>query len=246
MDKALPTAVIFSGAGLSNESGIPTFRDSNGLWHNHKVEDVATPEGWKNNQQLVVDFYAERWKNIKDCEPNAGHKAIAKLQEKFNVLNITQNIDDLLERGGCNNVWHMHGQINNRKCEFHKSCTMLDGDSVYKCDYKVEGHDGPVQMGDKCPKCGGQMRPDVVWFGEAVYWDDNALAEIIPSTKVFIGVGTSAQVYPAAGLLYTFRETEKKYFVDPNPPMRLQSFTKVAGKAGEHLPQIVESLLQEF
>ena len=104
--------VIFSGAGLSKESGIPTFRDSNGLWHNHNVSDVADHDGWFRNPKLVLDFYKERFENIKKCEPNDAHKAIASLQDKFNVINITQNIDDLLERAGCENVWHLHGSIN--------------------------------------------------------------------------------------------------------------------------------------
>src|ERR1039457_6488106 len=116
--------VVFSGAGLSKESGIPTFRDCvDGLWHNYKIEEVATPKGWEKDQKKVLDFYAARWKNIKECEPNPAHKAIAKLQEKYEVTSITQNIDDLLERAGCKNVWHLHGQITQRKCE------------VYSCDY---------------------------------------------------------------------------------------------------------------
>lgn len=234
--------VIFSGAGLSRESGIPTFRDSNGLWHNHKVEDVATPEGWAANQQLVIDFYAERFKNIHACQPNAAHEAIAKLQEKYNVINITQNIDDLLERAGCTNIWHLHGSINRRKCEKHKGISNLDGDRNFTCDHS-ESHTEPVKAGDKCPKCGSHMRPDVVWFGEAVDMRVKELEELSDNCEVFIGVGTSAQVHPAAGLLFTFRNANKKYFVDPNPPLRLHSFDRRAGTATEHLPKIVEELL---
>lgn len=245
MENELPVVVVFSGAGLSNESGIPTFRDSNGLWHNHKVEDVADKEGWKRNPQLVLDFYADRWNNIKKCEPNEAHKALARLEQKFNVLNVTQNIDDLLERAGCTNIWHLHGSINNRKCEWHHSISNLDGDTIFKCDYKEEGHSAPVQMGEKCPKCGGQMRPDVVWFGEAVDMKEQLLMNMAPITEAFIGVGTSAQVHPAAGLLFTFRVAKKKYFIDLNPPLRLQSFTRLTGKAGEHLPQVVAELLGE-
>lgn len=239
------TIVIFSGAGLSNESGIPTFRDSNGLWHNHKVSDVADQEGWKKNPQLVLDFYAERWANIKSVQPNAAHYAIAKLEEKYNVLNITQNIDDLLERAGCTNIWHLHGSINDRKCERHKFISILEGDTNFTCDHYETAHAGPVQMGDKCPKCSGQMRPAVVWFGEAVDMREKALQQLVPSTEVFIGIGTSAQVHPAAGLLHTFKNSKKKYFIDLNPPLRLQSFIRLAGKAGDLLPGLVDELLIE-
>lgn len=196
----METVVVFSGAGLSADSGIPTFRDSNGLWHNHKVEDVATPDGWNRNRSLVLDFYAQRFENIKSCEPNDGHKALAALEKKYKVVNITQNIDDLLERAGCSQVWHLHGTILRRKCERHRDITMLDGDTHFPCDYK-ESHEMPVKLGDLCIKCGSQMRPDVVWFHEAVDMHPNYLDALIKEAQVFIGVGTSAQVYPAAGLV---------------------------------------------
>lgn len=237
--------VIFSGAGLSRESGIPTFRDSNGLWHNHKVEDVADHEGWKRNPELVLEFYSERFKNIHECQPNEGHKAIARLQEKFNVLNVTQNIDNLLERAGCTNVWHLHGCINQRKCEKHKGISNLDGDTIFICDHSEE-HSEPVKIGDKCVKCGAQMRPDVVWFGEAVDMRADYLEKLAKNTEIFIGVGTSAQVSPAAGLLFTFRIAKKKYFVDPNPPLRLQSYTRISGTATEQLPKLVEELIASY
>ena len=238
-----PLAVIFSGAGLSKESGIPTFRDSkNGLWHNHKVDDVATQEGWQRNKQLVLDFYKARTENVKSCQPNAAHFAIAKLQEKYRVVNITQNIDDLLERAGCEEVWHLHGDINHRKCEWHKSITNLDGDTNFTCDYIAE-HQEPVKLGDLCPLCQGQLRPMVIWFGEAVDMRDKELFDLMEKAEVFIGVGTSAQVHPAASLLFMFKNTKKKYFIDLNPPERLQSYTRLAGTACEHLPQVVEELL---
>jgi NAD-dependent deacetylase len=231
--------VVFSGAGLSKESGIPTFRDSkDGLWHNHKVEDVATPEGWAANPQLVLEFYQHRWKNIQDCQPNEAHKAIVRLQEKYNVINITQNIDDLLERAGCHQIWHLHGTILERKCEYHKST----GHPDHACLY-LERHDHPAEWGEKCPACGGQTRPNVVWFGEEVDMKDAWLNDLVKRTYAFIGVGTSAQVQPAAGLLYHFRNVPMKYFIDPQPPLRLQSFTRLAGTATEHLPKVVDDLL---
>jgi NAD-dependent deacetylase len=237
--------VTFSGAGLSKESGIPTFRDSkDGLWHNHKVEEVADHDAWytKKNMSIMLEFYEHRWQNVQSVEPNAAHKAIARLQEKFNVINITQNVDNLLERAGCQDVWHLHGTLGRRKCERHKDITNLDGDTHYQCDYKVE-HAAPVKLGELCPKCGSQLRPDVVWFGEAVDIKDSYLESLAKVCDVFIAVGTSAQVHPAAGLLFTFRGAEQKFFIDPNPPLRLHSFTKLAGTACEHMPKVAADLL---
>ena len=113
--------VVFSGAGLSAESGIPTFRGSDGLWENHRIEDVASPEGWARDPKLVLNFYAMRFEKVQSVQPNVGHFALAKLQEKFDVINITQNIDDLLERAGCRNVWHLHGRIDYQKCEIGRA-----------------------------------------------------------------------------------------------------------------------------
>jgi NAD-dependent deacetylase len=240
------TIVVFSGAGLSAESGVPTFRDSNGLWENHKVEDVAHPSGWAKNKELVLEFYRQRFEGCKKCEPNAAHKAIAKLQEKFNVVNITQNIDDLLERAGCVLVRHMHGSINLRKCEWHKSCCMLDGDTKYTCLF-AEEHKEAVKPGDKCMMCGGQMRPDVVWFDEPVLFNFEQVRELVKEVKyndgVFICVGTSAQVYPAAALIPLFAQVKNKYIIDPNPK-RIADYTLLTGKAGEELPKLAEKLLK--
>ncbi len=238
-----PLLVVFSGAGLSKESGIPTFRDSTtGLWHNHKVEDVASQDGWIRDKRVVLEFYQERTKNVRGVEPNAGHRAIARLQEKYRVVNITQNIDDLLERAGCEEVWHLHGDVNHRKCERHHSIATLDGDPNFTCDFRASQVD-PVLLGETCPKCGGQLRPDVVWFGEAVDMRMKEIEEMAPRTDVFIGVGTSAQVHPAAGLLFLFRVAQEKYFVDPMPPLRLQSYTRLTGTASEHLPTLADKLL---
>lgn len=241
------TIVVFSGAGLSAESGIPTFRDSNGLWENYKVEDVAHPSGWVKDKALVIEFYRQRFEGVKKCEPNAAHKAIAKLQDKFNVVNITQNIDDLLERAGCVLVRHMHGSINKRKCEWHKSCCMLDGDTRYTCLF-AENHTEAVKLGDKCIACGGQMRPDVVWFEEPVLFNFEQVRELVKEVKyndgVFICVGTSAQVYPAAALIPLFAQVKNKYIIDPNPK-RIADYTLLTGKAGEELPKLAEKLLKD-
>lgn len=229
-----PIVVIFSGAGLSAESGIPTFRASDGLWHEHKIEDVASPAGWKKDSDTVLKFYEERYKNIQDAEPNEGHRAIARLQDKYEVINITQNIDNLLERAGCTNVKHLHGVISRKKCENY--------DRVEPCDYYSEGF---AVKGDECPKCKGRLRPDVVWFGEAVDMDFFSLMELQGKTFAFIGVGTSANVQPAASLLNIFGGLKEKHFVDPNPPGRLINWTLWQGKAGEQLPKLVSRLLEE-
>ncbi len=234
--------VIFSGAGLSAESGIPTFRDSGGLWENFRIEDVASPEGWQRNPKLVLDFYAERFRKYKACQPNAAHYAIASLEQKYEVINITQNIDSLLEQAGCHNVWHLHGRADMQKCEWHYDI-FADGDPRFRCTFKSPITQ-PIQWGDRCPKCGGQLRPDVVWFGEAVDMRHDYLEELIATAEVFIGIGTSAQVYPAAGLLTLFADTPKKFFVDPNPAMSLlYGFTVYQGSAAAEMPKLARLLL---
>lgn len=238
-------AVIFSGAGLSAESGIPTFRDSDGLWENHRVEDVACPEGWAADKSLVLNFYEQRYNSVRAAQPNAAHLAIARLQERYRVINITQNIDDLLERAGCTEVRHIHGSIAWRKCEHHISASMLDGDPNYTCDYRVP-HDRPVALGDLCPTCGGQMRPDVVWFNEPVPLDFESMKELVKEVKyndgVFICVGTSAQVYPAAYLIPFFSQVKNKYIVNMKCT-RVADYTLCEGPASEQLPLVVERLL---
>lgn len=241
------TVVIFSGAGLSAESGVPTFRDSNGLWEQHKVEDVASQDGWKRDNQLVLKFYEARFHGIKSVEPNAAHKAIARLQDKFEVINITQNIDDLLERAGCTNVRHLHGTITRRKCEWHKDISNLDGDTNFVCDYKAD-QSAPVVLGELCPKCGGQLRPDVVWFGEAVDMPYNYMRDLCKEVKynngVFICVGTSAQVYPAAYLISFFSQVKNKYIVDKKP-IRVADYVLLEGLAGEQISNLVDKLMND-
>ncbi|MCK9409089.1 MAG: Sir2 family NAD-dependent protein deacetylase [Bacteriovoracaceae bacterium] len=234
--------VIFSGAGLSAESGIPTFRDSGGLWEQHRIEDVASPEGWAQNKSMLLDFYAIRFHKQQACLPNPAHHAIADLSQHHTVTNITQNIDTLLERAGCKSVWHLHGRIDLQKCEYHHSLS-FPYDTKYECDYRslIER---PILLGDECPKCGGQLRPDIVWFGEPVEMREDFLAELVELTDIFIGVGTSAQVYPAAGILSLFRRTEEKYFIDPHPNYEvLNGYQVIQGSASEQLPALVKRLL---
>jgi len=234
--------VIFSGAGLSTESGIPTFRDSGGLWEQHRIEDVASPEGWKRNKKLVLDFYAMRFMKQADCFPNPAHYAIALLSKTHNVINITQNIDTLLERSGCENVWHLHGRIDMQKCELHHSLAFPE-QYHFDCNYKSV-ITTPIRLGDLCPNCGGQLRPDIVWFGEPVDIREDFLVEQIRTADIFIGIGTSAQVYPAAGLLPMFRRVNEKYFIDPNPNYDLlDGYTVLKGSASEHMPILVKKIL---
>ncbi|MBI2428107.1 MAG: silent information regulator protein Sir2 [Ignavibacteriales bacterium] len=234
--------VIFSGAGLSTESGIPTFRDSGGLWEQHRIEDVASPEGWERNKKLVLDFYGMRFLKQLECKPNPAHEAIGKLAAHHSVTNITQNIDTLLERSGSEKVWHLHGRIDMQKCEFHRSLGFTF-DSGFDCDFKSR-ISKPIQLGDLCPKCGGQLRPDIVWFGEPVDMREDLLMDLIKNADIFIGVGTSAQVYPAAGLLPMFRRTKEKYFIDPNPNYELlDGFEVLNGSASEQMPKLVEKIL---
>jgi NAD-dependent deacetylase len=234
-------AVIFSGAGLSAESGIPTFRGSNGLWDNYCIEEVASPEGWAKDPALVLEFYRQRFEQMQNCKPNAAHDAIAQLQEKFDVLCITQNIDTLLEKAGVNNVIHLHGQIDYAKCEWY--CSIPPRNADRECDYRTEITEA-LKMGDRCPKCDKQLRPDVVWFGEAVSLPKREIRQILPEVEVFIGVGTSAQVYPAAHLLYYFEDTPQKYFIDPNPPtVLLENYTFLLGTAAEKMTELVKFLL---
>lgn len=191
--------VIFSGAGISAESGIPTFRDSDGLWEQHKVEDVATPEGWSRNRELVLEFYNERRRKLKEVSPNAGHTIIADMEKDYDVTVITQNIDNLHERAGSTNVVHLHGQL-------LRSRSTMDPSLIFECL-------GDIKIGDKCPK-GSQLRPDVVWFGEPVPMMDYAQS-VVEEADILVVVGTSLAVWPAAGLPHLTKEDCQIYYVDP-------------------------------
>jgi NAD-dependent deacetylase len=194
--------VILTGAGISAESGISTFRDAGGLWDQYPVEDVATPEGWQRNPKLVLGFYAERRRQLLNTQPNEGHLGLARLQQYFDVRIITQNIDNLHERAGSKKVLHLHGELT-------KVC------STYDPNYIVElPSDAPyIQLGDKCPR-GGQLRPFIVWFGEAVPAIEEA-AELSAKADIYAVIGTSLNVYPAAGLLQYVPKGVPIYLIDP-------------------------------
>ena len=193
---------MLTGAGISAESGLRTFRDSDGLWEGYNVEDVATPRAWRKNPQLVLDFYNERRKNVANAQPNAAHIGLADLEENFDVHVITQNIDDLHERAGSTNVLHLHGQIFNM-------CSEVDRSSVTEIR-------GDIKMGDLTEK-GHQFRPDIVWFEEPVPMIEKAML-LAMKADIFVVVGTSLQVYPAAGLVQYAPAHAPIYIIDKKNP----------------------------
>jgi len=197
-----PRLVVLTGAGISAESGLRTFRDSDGLWEGYDVREVASPEGWAKNPQLVLDFYNLRRRDVKAAVPNAAHIGLASLQDKFDVHIITQNIDDLHERGGSKNVLHLHGEI------FKMRSVLSEARN-----YTIEGD---IQLGDLAAD-GGQLRPDIVWFGEAVPMIEPA-AELVMSADVFVVIGTSLVVYPAAGLVNFLPEGVPAFVIDKHLP----------------------------
>ncbi|MFY8090565.1 MAG: SIR2 family NAD-dependent protein deacylase [Chitinophagaceae bacterium] len=202
MIKAKQKLVVLSGAGISAESGLKTFRDSDGLWEGYNVYEVATPTGFKNNPQLVLDFYNERRKDVAKALPNEAHKALAALEKDFDVHIITQNIDDLHERGGSKKVLHLHGEI-------FKSRSVNNASKTYECK-------GDINLGDLAPD-GSQLRPFIVWFEEAVPMMNEAV-RITEEADIFVVIGTSLQVYPAAGLLNYVNPYASKYIIDKHIP----------------------------
>ncbi len=190
---------ILTGAGISAESGIQTFRDADGLWHNHKVEDVASPGGWRKNREVVLEFYNERRRKLKEVEPNKAHHLVKQLEEHFEVHIITQNIDDLHERAGSNNIIHLHGELN-------KMCSSLNRKLVYECFEDIK-------IGDKAED-NSQLRPDIVWFGEDVPLYPVAI-EIVKQADIFMVIGTSLQVYPAANLLSFIKNDAQLIIINP-------------------------------
>jgi len=195
--------VVLTGAGMSAESGIATFRDSGGLWEQYRIEDVATPEAFRRDPKLVLDFYNMRRKESLKAEPNKGHIGIAEMQDDYNVTVITQNVDNLHEKAGSRNVIHLHGEL--MKC-----CSSNDNDLVYDMDA-----DNPeIHIGDKAED-GSQLRPYIVWFGEAVPKMVEA-EKIVRKADVLVVVGTSLNVYPAAGLLHYAADNVAVYLIDPN------------------------------
>lgn len=223
--------VVLTGAGISAESGIKTFRDSDGLWENHRIEDVATFDAWQRNKELVLDFYNQRRRQLLQCEPNDAHKLLVTLEEKYNVYIITQNVDDLHERAGSTNVLHLHGEL-------LKVRSTLDDHLIY--EWKKD-----LLIGDKCEK-GAQLRPHIVWFGEQVPMIEVA-GNIASKADIFIVVGTSLVVYPAAGLVHYTDFTVPKFVIDPNKPTisNMQNVEYITEKASVGVKQLTERLMNE-
>lgn len=198
--------VVLSGAGVSQESGISTFRDSGGLWEQYRIEEVATPEAWEANQDLVLEFYNMRRKNVLEVVPNDAHIKIAELENEFNVHVVTQNIDDLHERAGSSNVLHLHGEILLAKSS--NPATLHINETYFPVK------NGVINKGDKC-KEGYQLRPHVVWFGEPV--PNLPIAEeIVGQADILLVIGTSLNVYPAANLIHYTKDKCEIYLIDPN------------------------------
>ncbi len=224
--------IVLTGAGISAESGIATFRDSGGLWEGHKVEDVATPEGWKRNPEMVLDFYNQRRKKALDVKPNKGHEILAELEKSFQVTVITQNVDNLHERAGSTNVIHLHGSL------FESRSTRN-----HALVYPIKGWE--LNLGDTC-ELGSQLRPNIVWFGEAVPMMEVA-TDIASGADIFLVVGTSMVVYPAAGLIDYVPDRVKKYVVDPKKPdiLHVPNLEFIAEKASTGMKKMSKILMNE-
>ncbi len=222
--------VVLTGAGISAESGINTFRDANGLWEGHDIMEVASPIGWRNNPELVLDFYNKRRSQLHTVVPNMGHLSLVELETQYNVSIITQNVDDLHERAGSSNVIHLHGELLKVRSKFDEHLVL---------DWEKD-----LNLGDHCEH-NSQLRPHIVWFGEDVPMMDIAI-EITEKADVLIIIGTSMQVYPAAGLLEYASHQAPVYFIDPKPSILPKpNLTILSENATSGVPKVVEELLQQ-
>ncbi len=224
--------VILSGAGMSQESGIRTFRDMDGLWEEYDVNDVATPEAWERNPELVMKFYNDRRKQLYEAEPNAGHRGLVDLEKDFEVQIITQNIDDLHERAGSKKVLHLHGELKKARSSVDESLI-----------YDIDGWE--LKFGELCAK-GSQLRPYIVWFGEAVPNMDLAIP-MVESADLLVVIGTSLNVYPAAGLLNYAKRGTPIYVIDPErPTVFIRNVLYIVEKAGKGVEILKEKLKEQL
>lgn len=223
--------VVFSGAGISAESGIKTFRDSDGLWEEYEISEVATPEAWMRNPALVSEFYNLRRKQVLQSKPNQAHISLVDLEKYFDVQIITQNIDDLHERAGSTNVLHLHGEIKKSRSTSHPHLI-----------YDIEGWQ--LKLGDKCEK-GSQLRPHIVWFGEEVP-NMKPAYDLIKKADILIVVGSSLSVYPAAGLVFHASDKSMKYLIDPGEPKvtDIENLKIYKESAGTGVPKVVKELIE--
>lgn len=233
LKREMKKVIVFSGAGISAESGLKTFRDSGGLWENHNIYEVATPEAFKENPELVLNFYNMRRAQLAEAIPNEAHVKTAALEKHFDVTVITQNVDDLHERAGSSNVIHLHGEL-------------VMARSVKTPSLKKKVAYGAIKVGDLAED-GGQWRPDIVWFGEAVPKMDEATS-LVYNADILVTVGTSLNVYPAAGLVQCAHPRCKKYIIDPNADelSGLQDMTIIKEKAGTGMSRLFKMLLDEY
>lgn len=226
--------MVLTGAGISAESGIKTFRDADGLWEGHDVMSVASPQGWDKDMDLVLDFYNQRRRQLKEVVPNAGHKALVELEEKFDVVIITQNVDNLHEKAGSSRIIHLHGELNKVRSTVVPDLIYEWGDDLHK--------------GDVCEK-GYQLRPHIVWFGEMVPMLESAISEC-ETGDVFLIVGTSMQVYPAASLISYAPRGSEIYYIDPNPHIsyelsRLPGLQVIKQPGSIGVPFVVNTLINK-
>lgn len=222
---------VLTGAGISAESGVKTFRDGGGLWENHKVEDVASPEGWLANPELVLQFYNQRRAQLKEVEPNEGHKQLVRLAEKYDVYIVTQNVDDLHERAGSKKILHLHGQLTQAKSSGNE-------ETIKDIGYE------DIKIGDLCEE-GFQMRPNIVWFGEGVPLYPTAEG-LTWDADIFIVIGTSLNVYPAAALFQRVRPGVPIYYIDPKPATVVGAkVNNIVKSATEGTKELVDKLLAE-
>jgi NAD-dependent deacetylase len=219
--------VILTGAGMSAESGLKTFRDANGLWEGHDVMEVASPEGFARNPELVLDFYNQRRRQLLQVKPNAAHTALAKLEQDYKITIITQNVDDLHERAGSTNVIHLHGEL-------------LKVRSIND-EFNVNEWKEDLFIGDLCTK-GYQLRPNIVWFGEAVPLIPKAIS-ICEGADILLIIGTSMQVYPAASLMHYVKPDTEIFYIDPNPAMESTAqITVISKTASIGVNEVIERL----
>ncbi len=223
---------VLTGAGISQESGIKTFRDADGLWEGHDVMEVASPQGWQRNPDLVLDFYNQRRQQLRQVLPNQAHISLARLESSYATTVITQNVDDLHERGGSSNIIHLHGEL-------------LKSRGV-KYPFDIYHQDGDIKLGDMCPQ-GSQLRPHIVWFGEAVPMLEEAVP-VVANADIVIIIGTSMQVYPAAGLVGLAQDHADIFYIDPRPAINhelslAKNLEVIEAKATVGVKELVDRLL---
>lgn len=223
--------VVLSGAGISAESGLQTFRGADGLWEGHRVEDVASPEGWAANPALVLEFYNQRRRAVRAAVPNAAHRALVELERAYDVRIVTQNVDDLHERAGSTRVLHLHGEIMLARSTRDPGLIRHLGNA-------------DIHLGDRC-ELGSQLRPHIVWFGEMVPAMEEAV-ELVAGADVLVVVGTSLQVYPAAGLIFEAPKRARRIVVNPDVPGEVTGlgFDVIAKPATDGVPEVVAALLE--